>query len=145
MRYHYWRNPKSIPQKKIYGVSSFIPQRDIVCPSIKINELWRGKPWFLFSRRSTIRCDILKASALSTILAHCIAWSINWTHHHNLRASLEKMLKNIFKLVKSISSHLPWSKTSTVQNQTQLQIYTYYVHKSSYYVHNHRHLLNSTI
>lgn len=87
MTYHYCRSPKRMPQKEMYGVSSFIPQ--ILCT-------WASDKWALkrqamvpVLQKVTIRCEVLKASALSTILAHFISWSINWTHHHNYYASLE--------------------------------------------------------
>lgn len=40
-------------------------------------------------QKLTTRCDVPKASALTIILAHWNAWRINWTHRHNLYASLE--------------------------------------------------------
>lgn len=80
------QEPKSIPQKEIYGVSSFIPQ---------ILHAWTSDKWALkrqamvpVLQKVTIRWDVLKASAHSNILAHLSAQNINWTNPHNLYASL---------------------------------------------------------
>lgn len=50
---------------------------------------WALKKQVPALQKFTIRCDVPKASALTTILAHWNAWRINWTHHHSLYASLE--------------------------------------------------------